>query len=75
MVNNMVDGTRRGAANSTFFTAFDLGIGFGMMGTGALSQVLGFNKTFSLFALVILVSLVLFLASTSKHYSKAVLGK
>jgi len=75
MVNNMADSTRRGAANSTFFTAFDLGIGFGMMGTGALSQAFGFSRTFSLFALVILIALTLFITNTSKHYNKSISAK
>ena len=72
MVNNMVDTTRRGAANSTFFTAFDLGIGFGMIGTGMLSQIIGFNKTFSLFAIFVLLALMFFLSISSKYYHNSI---
>ncbi len=72
MVNNMVNVTRRGAANSTFFTAFDLGIGFGMIGTGILSQLVGFNTTFSLFAIIVLLALTFFLSICSKYYHNSI---
>lgn len=68
MINNMVQPNRRGAANSTFFTAFDLGIGLGMIGTGVLSQHFGFTLTFLVFSFLILISSLLFLTSSVKHY-------
>jgi len=68
MVNNIAPANRRGAANSTFFTAFDLGIGLGMIGTGILSQWLGFGHTFIISSAMNLAALTLFGLSTIKHY-------
>jgi MFS family permease len=69
MINNLVEPSRRGAANSTFFTAFDLGIGAGMVGTGILSQWFGFTYTFAISAIVNLVALIVFILNTNKDYS------
>lgn len=68
MVNNLVEPNRRGAANSTLFTCFDIGIGLGMIGTGMLSDWLGFSSTFLISSVVILLALNLFLFYTIKHY-------
>lgn len=43
MVNNVVTVRRRGAANATLITAFDLGIGLGSLGLGYLSDWIGFD--------------------------------
>ncbi len=53
MVNNLVTPDRRGAANSTYFTSFDLGIGLGMVLTGFISEHLGLGGAFFLFAGII----------------------
>lgn len=70
MVNNLVVHTRRGAANSTLFTCFDIGIGLGMIGTGILSDWLGFSSTFLISSLVNLLALNYFLFFTIRHYRK-----
>jgi len=46
MVNNIVTVHRRGAANATLITAFDLGIGLGSLGLGYLSEWIGFDGMF-----------------------------
>jgi predicted MFS family arabinose efflux permease len=71
MVNNLVPANRRGAANSSFFTAFDLGIGLGMMGTGLLSQWLGFSSTFLICSVVNLFALNFFLIYSINHYNSS----
>jgi MFS family permease len=68
MINNLVTPTRRGAANSTFFTAFDLGIGIGMIGTGLLSQWLGFSITFIISSVLVFLALIFFLFISFNHY-------
>lgn len=68
MINNLVSPNRRGAANSTFFTAFDLGIGFGMVGTGILSDKLGFSTTFLISSVIIFLALLFFLFISFNHY-------
>jgi MFS family permease len=69
MVNNLVLPNRRGAANSTFFTAFDLGIGLGIIGTGFLSQNLGFSKTFIIFCIINIFAINQFFIYSIKYYN------
>jgi predicted MFS family arabinose efflux permease len=70
MVNNLVSPSRRGAANSTFFTSFDIGIGLGMVGTGILSDYLGFSRTFLIFSAIIIMALIFFLLISIRHYKE-----
>jgi predicted MFS family arabinose efflux permease len=73
MVNNLVLPSRRGAANSTFFTSFDIGIGLGMVGTGILSDYLGFSSTFLIFSAIIIMALIFFQLISFRHYKKKLL--
>ena len=52
---------RRGAANGTFFSAFDLGIGAGAIVWGAVSQVLGYSTMYLLGAIPGLLALAAYL--------------
>jgi MFS family permease len=70
MVNNMVEPQRRGATNSTLFTALDLGIGVGMALTGFLASRIGLSNTFLIFCLLNGLALVFFLMITNNHYSR-----
>jgi MFS family permease len=69
MVNNLAGAQRRGAANSTLFTALDLGIGIGMIGMGLSSAWIGLTYSFFACGVVNMAALVLFITSTYRHYS------
>ncbi|RPH34407.1 MAG: MFS transporter [Bacteroidales bacterium] len=68
MVNNLVPPERRGAANSTYFTSFDLGIGLGMIFTGFISDKIGLGKTFFISSSIIVSALLLFILYSYKQY-------
>jgi MFS family permease len=70
MANNVVRPDRRGAANSTFLTGLDLGIGIGSVLTGALSEPLGLAWTYQAGALLALAGLVFFMVVSLPHYQK-----
>ncbi|MCX6227439.1 MAG: MFS transporter [Bacteroidia bacterium] len=70
MANNVVTPDRRGAANSTFLTGLDLGIGIGSVLTGILSEPLGFTWTYNSAALLALSGLVYFVVVSLPHYMK-----
>lgn len=70
MVNNMVDVSRRGAANSTLFTAFDLGIGAGMAITGIICQYISLSQTYLLFSGVCIIALLIAKFIILKHYER-----
>ena len=56
---------RRGAANATYFTGFDIGIGTGGMIAGLLASAFGYSNMFALMSIPLTIGLLLyhFLAS------------
>ncbi|ELC8442590.1 MFS transporter [Clostridium perfringens] len=52
---------KRGVANATFFTAFDLGIGLGSIILGFVLQLMGYQMLFIVCALSALISLLIFI--------------
>ncbi|WP_238455605.1 MFS transporter [Desulfolucanica intricata] len=52
---------RRGAANATFFTAFDLGIGAGAIVWGYVSNILGYSQMYLIAAIPAAFALVIYL--------------
>jgi len=55
---------RRGAAISTFFNAFDLGVASGSLFWGVVSQWYGFSTMYLLFAVPIIAALILYIATS-----------
>lgn len=51
---------RRGVANASFFTAFDLGIGLGAILLGAVSELAGYRELFVVSAVSVVGSTVIF---------------
>jgi MFS family permease len=68
MVNNLAAPRHRGAANSTLFTALDLGIGLGMIGMGLSSQMIGLTYSFIACSIINQAALIFFVLYTQKHY-------
>jgi len=68
MVNNLVPPERRGAANSTYFTSFDLGIGIGMILSGIIAEQIGLGKTYLICSAIVFIALIMFLICTYKYY-------
>jgi MFS family permease len=70
MTNNMVGQNRRGAANSTLFTAVDIGMGLGMVITGALSQRFSIPTAFLVCSAICAVALAFFMTVTNGYYQR-----
>jgi MFS family permease len=70
MVNNLSKPTRRGAANSTLYTALDLGMGFGMIIMGVISQSTSITTAFIVSAVICTIGLIYFVSFTLGHYEK-----
>jgi len=68
MVNNLVTVYRRGAANATLTTAWDLGIGLGSLGLGYLSDVIGFDGMFLVCMMILVVALIHYLVHVRRFY-------
>ena len=56
---------RRGAASSTFFNAFDLGIGFGSMLWGVVSQYSGYSFMYLFAVLPVIAALIYYVKSNN----------
>lgn len=60
---------RRGAANSTFLCAYDIGIGLGGGIAGALIDAVGYNKMFAVMASANVISVAVYILFGRKHPS------
>jgi len=70
MINNLVDSRHRGAANSTLYTAVDLGMGVGMIMAGLIAQHLSLSAIFWINALVCAAGLLFFRFLVIKNYER-----
>jgi len=64
---------RRGAANAMLFAAMDIGIGFGALVWGGLSEVLDFTWVYGLSAVVVLIACLLYHLLLSKNVDKGII--
>ena len=70
MINNLVEPEKRGAANSSFLTFFDMGIGVGMLLVGYLAGVIKFSGAYLVCAGIVFVGLLFFIFYVAKHYER-----
>jgi len=66
----IVDPSKRGVANASFFTAFDLGIGLGAILLGVVSQMFGYRILFVGSAISGLIALILFVVFVKQRLGK-----
>ena len=71
MVNNLADAKHRGAANSTLYTAVDLGMGFGMIMAGLVAQHFSIPAIFWISSLVCAAGLLFFRLYELKLYERS----
>ncbi len=60
MINNIADPERRGSANSTLYTAVDLGMGLGMISAGLIAQHFSISAIFFINGIICLAGLLFF---------------
>lgn len=70
MVNNLADSSHRGAANSTLYTAVDLGIGLGMVMAGLIAQKVSLSAIFWISTLVCVAGVLFFRLVVLKYYER-----
>ncbi|MFZ5648725.1 MAG: MFS transporter [Bacillota bacterium] len=68
MAINKVPPSRRGAANGTIFSSFDLGIGIGSIILGFVSKMFGLSYMYLSCSFIILVPLVIFFLKDAREY-------
>lgn len=69
MANNVVDKQRRGSANATIFTAFDIGIALGSLLLGFLADWINLGNTYLTCSVIIFVALIYFLIKVNSYYT------
>ena len=70
IANHKVEAKNRGAANSTYLTFFDSGIGVGMLLVGYLIQVIDYSGAFILCGAIELFALIVFVFYTLPKFEK-----
>lgn len=68
MALNMVPDSRRGAANATFFSAVDMGIGAGSIALGYIAEYFGIAVMFFICGIILLLPLLFYFLFVVKHY-------
>lgn len=68
MANNVVEPQKRGSANATFITAFDIGIGGGSMLLGFVAELTSLAGMYLISAGILVAALVLFFFFVIKYY-------
>ena len=70
MVNNMIGIERRGAANATISTAFDLGIGMGSLLLGVLSEAIGLKNMYLSCSLILFSGFLFYILFVNRFYQQ-----
>ncbi len=72
MVVNLVEPTRRGVANSTFFSAVDIGVGVGTILIGMLAEATSLSFAYYTCAAVVVIPALHFFGFALKDYHKRI---
>ena len=76
MFLNMASNDKRGTANATILTSWDLGVGIGIIGGGYVAEHLGgYNSAFLMSVIVSVISVVFFLSYARNEYEKSLKSK
>jgi MFS family permease len=68
IVNSLTDSMHRGVANSTLYTAVDLGMGIGIIMAGLIAQHISISAIFWISSLVCVTGLIFFRCLVLKYY-------
>ncbi len=71
MFINMASHSQRGTANSTYYIAYDIGIGAGILAGGAIAQEYSYSTSFMVGLVLILLSLLFFKFMAAPFYNKS----
>ncbi len=66
---NMAPNNRRGSANSTYLTSWDMGLGIGVLLGGAIAQRASYHVAYIVALAVCLVGLIVFFKHTATHFN------
>lgn len=67
---NLAPNNQRGTATSTYLTSWDVGLGFGLMAGGIISDKLSFDAAYFFGATLTVVSIIYFIRKAGPHFLK-----
>lgn len=67
---NLAENNRRGTANSTYYTAWDLGLMFGIMAGGSMIERYGFSTLFALCVAAVVLGIIYFRFIAAPYFKK-----
>lgn len=70
MFINLAPNSKRGTANSTLLTSWDVGIGLGVLIGGSIAETLSYHAAFITAALGQLLGIILFFVAVKSHYNR-----
>lgn len=66
---DLAPNSRRGTANSTYLTSWDLGLGVGVLLGGAIAEHLSYHTAYGVATAVCIIGLAAFLWHTARHFN------
>lgn len=67
---NLAPDSQRGAANSTYLTSWDIGLGIGMIGGGYIADISNFNYAYIWGACMTIISMIYFNLRVAPHFNR-----
>ena len=67
---NLAPNNQRATATSTYLTAWDVGIGIGILSSGVIAQHFTFYMVYLIGSVLCTVSLIFFVCKVTPHYNK-----
>lgn len=67
---NLANNNRRGTANSTYLTSWDLGLGVGVLIGGAVAERTSYHDAYIMAVAVCIIGAVIFFQHTARHFNR-----
>lgn len=67
---DLAPNSRRGTANSTYLTSWDLGLGIGVLLGGSIAEHLSYHTAYAVAAVACVIGIVAFLWHTASHFNR-----
>ena len=67
---NLAPNSQRGTATSTYLTAWDVGVGIGILSGGVIAEYASYGKVYMFGSLLCIISMIYFNRVVTPHFQK-----